>query len=333
MHVGLIGYGYWGTNLLRNLIESSYVSRISVCDLKKERLLQAQKIQPDIFVTDNYKDLILNKEIEAIVIATPVSSHYELAYAALSNQKHVVVEKPLCTSSILAKKLISIAQLNHLVLLVDHTFLYNGAVRLIKDKIDSGTVGQLKYIDSTRINLGVYQDDTNVIWDLASHDISIILLLIKEKPTHIRTIGQHNPKYNKDDIAYIFLYYESGLLVQINCSWASPVKIREMIIGGESQMIIYDDIEPTDKVKIYDFEQVGVNEEYKKQALIDYRLGDLTIPKFSTKEPLKKMLENFFYCILHQTKPFSSAEKALDIIVILEKAEQSLRNQGELIEL
>lgn len=333
MHVGLIGYGYWGVNLLRNLIESPYVHQISICDIRKERLQKIQKAHPDIYTTENANDIIQNKEIDSIIIATPVSSHYDLAKAALMNNKHVLIEKPICPSSEQAKELIKIANDKKRVLLVDHTFLYNGAVRLIKDKISSNQVGKLKYIDSTRINLGIYQKDTNVIWDLASHDISIIQLLVDEKPTHIRAIGQHNSVHHNEDIAYIFLYYASNLLVQINCSWASPVKIRQMIIGGEHQMIIYEDIEPTDKIKIYNFESIGSNDESKNQVLVDYRLGDVMIPKFSTREPLKNMLDDFFRCIIHDETPFSSAEKALENVIILEKAELSLYNNGALIEL
>lgn len=331
MHIGLIGYGYWGVNLLRNLIESKHIDQISVCDKRAERLKLAKKIYPDINTSYDSNNLIFDKSINAIIIATPVSSHFELAKLALLNNKHVLVEKPMCTSGEEALELIHLAESRNLIIMVDHTFLYNGAIRLIKEKIDSGKIGKLKYIDSTRINLGIYQQDTNVIWDLASHDISIIQLLVDEKPTHIRAIGQYNSNQTKEDISYIFLHYASGLLVQINTSWASPVKIRQMIIGGEREMIIFDDIEPTDKIKVYNFAPTEINDEKRKQILIDYRLGDITIPKFSTREPLKNMMDDFFESIHTGITPFSSSQKAFQIIQILEKAELSLQQNGALI--
>jgi len=333
LNIGLIGYGYWGTNLLRNLIESSSVSQVAVCDIRNERIQIINKMYPDILTTNDANDLINDPEIDAIVIATPTTKHYDLAKASLLQGKHVLVEKPLCNSSSQAAELVELAHRQKLVLLTDHTFLYNGAVRLIHENIQSGKVGKLKYIDSTRINLGIYQQDTNVIWDLASHDISIVQLLVDEQPSHIRAIGQYNSIHKKEDLAYIFLHYPSDLLVQINCSWASPAKIRQIIIGGEKQMVIFDDIEPSHKVKIYDFKAIESTDEDRKKVLIDYRLGDIHIPKFSTEEPLRCMVEDFFNCIRTGGTPFSSPERALDIVRIIEKAETSLYNHGALIEL
>lgn len=325
-HVALIGYGYWGINLLRNLINSSYVTTITVCDLESERLSMVRKNHPTINVTTSYEEILNNPDIDIIIIATPTSTHYELALKALSHHKHTLVEKPLCTCSVQAETLFHTAQQNNRVLFTDLTFLYNGAVEYIQQYISNGQIGKIKYIDSTRVNLGIYQSDTNVIWDLATHDVSIIQKILKLSPTHVRAIS------NQTELAYIFLYYPNDLLVQINCSWASPTKIRQMILGGEKRMIIYDDVEPTQKIKIYDYNQ-NTHRTNRNNTLIDYRLGDITIPKFSTIEPLRKMLDTFFECIHTERNTSISPKENIEIIRILESAEKSLNEQGALIPL
>ncbi len=331
INIGLVGYGYWGKNLLRNMIESEAIQRMYVCDLQSDRLSQLKKMYPDVQTTTSYSDLINNEEIDAIIIATPTSTHFEIAKASLLKNKHILVEKPVTSSTKELKELIQLANDNERVFMVDHTFLYNGAVLKIKEYIESKQLGKLKYIDATRINLGIYQNDVNVIWDLATHDLSIVKFLIDEKPYQIRAIGQLNPSHSIEDLAYLFIYYASGLLVQINCSWASPVKIRQMIIAGSEQMIIYDDIEPSHKIKLYNYQAFPVNDEIRQKILIDYRLGDITIPKFSTKEPLKSVLEDFLHCIINNSKPRSNGEDALEIVNLLELAELSLSNNGKLI--
>ena len=331
--LGLVGYGYWGKNLLRNMIESERISKISVCDLNEDRLSLIQKMHPEVSTTISASDLIGDQNIDAIVIATPASSHYELAKMGLLGDKHVFIEKPATASSVELKELISIAHEHKKILMVDHTFLYNGAVHKIKEYIGKNEIGKLKYIDSTRINLGIYQNDVNVVWDLAIHDLSIIQFLINERPVQIRAIGQLNPTHLTEDLAYLFLYYPSGLLVQINCSWASPVKIRQMIIAGDKQMIIYDDIEPSQKIKLYEFSAVSSNDKSRQEALMDYRLGDISIPKFSTNEPLKSALDDYLNCISNNGTPISSAESALEIVQLIEKAEESLKENGKLITL
>lgn len=331
-HIALIGYGYWGINLLRNLINSSHIHQITVCDIQNHRLDIIRKNYPTIHVTTNYQEILENTNIDIVVIATPTSSHYELARAALINQKHTLVEKPLCTSSHQAEELFQLAEKNDKILFTDLTYLYNGAVEYIQDYIFKNQIGDIKYIDSTRVNLGIYQSDTNVIWDLATHDIAIIQKILKQSPTHIRTISNHHQDFKHTDFAYIFLYYPSGMLVHINCSWSSPTKIRQMIIGGDKRMIIYDDVEPTQKIKIYDYNQTP-HHPSRNSTLIDYRLGDITIPKFSTIEPLKKMLNTFFKCIYHRQNLDISPKENIEIIRILECVEMSLAQQGALISL
>lgn len=328
--VALIGYGYWGVNLLRNLISTSCVSTITVCDIQETRLKLAQKNYPSIYTTTDFQEVLNNPEIDVVVIATPTSTHFQLAKLSLLKNKHTLVEKPLCTKSSEATELYELANEVNKILFTDLTFLYNGAVEYIHDYISDNQIGAIKYIDSTRVNLGIYQTDTNVVWDLATHDISIIQKILKQNPTRLRAISNPIKSIQEIDIVYIFLYYPDGMLVQINCSWASPTKIRQMIIGGKHKMIIYDEVEPTQKIKIYDYNQNGKD---RNTTLVDYRLGDIRIPKFSTIEPLKKMLDVFFDCIAANQYLCISPEASIEIIRILESIEKSLALQGALVDL
>jgi predicted dehydrogenase len=330
LHIGLIGLGYWGNNLLRTLTKQGLSRAVSVCDINPARIEAVKTNYFHLHTTSNADEIFSNPEINAVVIATPTSTHYQLAKQALLNKKHVLVEKPLCTSTEQAKDLISLAQASNVVLMVDHIFLYNPVVRQLKKYITPDFLGKINYIDSSRINLGIYQNDTNVLWDLACHDISVINFLIKEKAKTVRAIGRINPAYGMEEIAYLFLHYDSGLLVQINSSWASPVKIRKMIIGGEKRMIIYDDIESSNKLIIYDY-QSSHSEDENKLKLIDYRLGDITIPKYEISEPLNNMVEEFYDCILNKKMPLADGKNALDVITILEKAQESIKLNGQII--
>lgn len=328
----LIGQGYWGKNILRNLIENQFTGSVSLCDSNPDKLINFGypkfPIQRDV---DSEK-AILNPSVDVVLIATPASTHFTLAKQALLNDKHVLVEKPFCTSVSEAKELCDIARERDLVLMVDHIYLYNPIVRQLKSFIEDASYGKINYIDSTRINLGIYQKDTNVLWDLACHDIYIVNFLISEKPIAVRTIGRINPLHSMEDIVYLYLYYPSGLLVHINSSWASPVKLRKMIIGGEKRMIIYDDIEPTNKLTIYDYGQIDSSEN-NKSFLIDYRLGNITIPKCDIQEPLRNVIEAFYDAVLNKTKTVSDGSIALETVQILEAAQKSLAAGGAKISL
>ncbi|CAK9249851.1 unnamed protein product [Sphagnum jensenii] len=314
LNIGLIGYGYWGTNLLRNIVQQPLSGKVIVCDTNEERLRTVQTIFINLETTASPADIFQNAEIDAVVIATPTSSHYPLAKEALLQGKHVLVEKPLSTSVTEVEDLIAIAKARNLVLMVDHIYLYNPVIHQLKKYISEEFLGRINYIDATRINLGIYQDDINVLWDLACHDISIINYLIGERPKTARAIGKLNFNNKVEDLAYLFLEYESGLLVQINGSWASPVKIRKMIIGGEKKMIIYDDIESTNKLIIYDYMSNGTPDQ-NKSKLIDYRLGDITIPKYEITEPLSNVMAEFYDCILNNRSPLSDGINALDVVI------------------
>lgn len=333
METALIGYGYWGANLLRNLLELRGGLTLHVCDLKEERIKELSSLYPRVKTYTRADDILANPDISSVIIATPTSSHFELVRKALLAGKHVFAEKPLTDNAGQAEELMQLAEFKQLFLMVDHIYLYNGAVQKVKELLASPDFGKLQYIDATRINLGIYQDDVNVIWDLATHDLSIILELVNEKPTHVRTIGKLNALHGREDLAYLFLKFSSGLLVEIKSSWASPVKIRQIIFGGSKQMIIYDDVEPTQKIKVYNFEAVPFNDEMRKKALVDYRLGDISIPKFSAHEPLKAALTDFFDAIKSGRVPYSSVSKAIPVIKTLEQATLSLKSDGNWIAL
>lgn len=332
INVGLIGYGYWGTNILRNLTEHLTSGLITVCDINSKRISFVRSIYYPFKIAENSHHVIDNPDIDAVIIATPTSTHYTLAKQALIGGKHVLVEKPLTTSTIEIMELMHLAQSKNLILMVDHIFLYNPVVRQLKKYITDNYLGKINYIDATRINLGIYQNDTNVLWDLACHDISIINYLIEEKPESVRAIGRINPAHEVVDVAYLFLYYASGLLVQINSSWASPVKMRKMIIGGGKQMVIYDDIEPSNKLIIYDYES-NISLDENKNKLTDYRLGNVTIPKYEPEEALKNVIHAFYDAIRTGVSPLADSNNALEVVRILEAAQESLTMSGATISL
>jgi predicted dehydrogenase len=329
--VALIGYGYWGVNLLRNLTSIKQSEVAMVCDSREERLQVINETYPGINTTTSFEDVINNEQVEAIVIATPTFSHYELAKKALQAGKHVLVEKPLTATTEQAEELIQLATAKGLQLMVDHTFLYRGAVEYMKELVESGGIGTLKYFDSTRINLGLLQPDVNVLWDLAPHDISILSFIQQEQPISVNATGVSHTGNGIENIAYMTLNYASGFIAHFNCSWTSPVKLRTTLIGGDKKMIVYDDINPTEKVRIYDTGYECKTLEDRTKMYVDYRVGDISIPKLKTHEPLRKMLEDFLSCIKSGNTPVSSWEVGLRAVKILEAAQQSIKQNGELI--
>lgn len=328
MKVGIIGFGYWGPNLVRNFSGLSGCTVTMVSDQRPERLQAIQKGYPNIETIANADDLIKSDKVDAVVIATPVFSHFPLAEKALLAGKHVLLEKPMTTSLAEAQKLVEIAEKKKLVLMVDHTFLYTGAVQKLKEIIEDGTLGKIQYFDSTRINLGLFQQDVNVLWDLAPHDISIMDYLVNERPITVQAIGQsHSPKEH-ENIAYLVLKFQSSLIAHFNCSWVSPVKIRSTLIGGDKKMVLFNDMEPTEKIKIYDTGFSIRNDEEKNNLLIDYRVGDIYIPKLSTKEALSAMAFDFQSAVEKGTKPISDWKSGLVVSAILEASQQSIRQNG-----
>lgn len=334
MNICLIGHGYWGSNLLRTMVETDAIGRVFLFDLSAAHVESALGKYPQVIALNSFDEVVSNPEIEAVVCATPSSTHHPMVRQLLEAGKHVLVEKPFVLNEAHAMELIALAEQRNLTLMVDHIFMYNPAVQQLKTYITPEFVGRVNYIDATRINLGIYQHDTNVLWDLACHDLSIILHLIDEQPISVRAIGRVNPDHGAEDLTYLFLSYASGLLVHINSSWASPVKIRKMIIGGEKRMIIYDDIEPTNKLVIYDYDlRQKAEENGNKVRLTDYRLGDITIPKHALREPLKNVMDEFVSSVRTGKRPLSDGRNALRVVRILEKAQESLAQGGAVIPL
>jgi predicted dehydrogenase len=331
--VGIIGLGYWGPNLIRNFSISKNCKLTAIADLQADKLKKFSIMYPGIATYTNPEDIIKNPNIDAVVIATPVFTHFSLAKAALENGKHVLVEKPMTSSVAEAEQLIELANKNHKVLMVDHTFLYTGAVQKIKELLDNGTIGKLRYIDSTRINLGLFQPDINVLWDLAPHDISILTYLFPEIPHTVNATGICHTNNGIENIAYLTLNYQSDMIAHFNCSWTSPVKIRKFLIGGDKKMIVYDDMEPTEKVKIYDTSYDHKSEEDKRRILVDYRTGDIFVPKLSTAEALIGVANDFINSILNNTTPVADAKLGLNVVKILEAAQKSIKQKGKEISL
>ncbi len=328
MDVGIIGFGYWGTNLVRNFANIKDVNLKLVVDLRKERSNTLLKLCSSAKFSTFSDEIIKNKKIEAVVIATPVHTHYDLAFKALQNGKHVLLEKPMVSNSKDAQNLINLARKKGKVLMVDHTFLYTGAVQKMKTLIENKYIGNIKYFDSTRINLGLFQPDINVLWDLAPHDISILNYLIKEMPISVQARGVSHTNNEIENIAYLNLNYNSGFIAHFSCSWTSPVKIRMMLIGGDKRMIVFNDIEPTEKIKVYDTGYDHKTDEEKKKILVDYRIGDIYTPKIDTKEALEVMSLDFVSAIRNGTKPISDSISGLKVIKILEASQHSIKNKG-----
>jgi predicted dehydrogenase len=330
--VGVVGYGYWGPNLVRNFAEAAETQIIGVSDLRPHRLALAQNRYPSIQITEDYQQLLANPRVDAVAISTPVSTHFPLAMQALQAGKHVLVEKPLATSSAEAEGLIAEADRRRLVLMVDHSFVYTSAVRKIAEIIRSGTVGDLLYYDSIRINLGLFQHDVDVIWDLAVHDFAIMQHLLPGRPTAVTATGMSHVSGRMENIAYITAFYENNLIAHINVNWLSPVKVRRTIIGGSKQMVIYDDMESSEKVKVYDSGITVTNSpEDVYKLLINYRNGDMHSPRTDTTEALAVEVSHFAECITKGTRPITDGQAGLDVIRLLEAASLSMKDRGRLV--
>jgi predicted dehydrogenase len=333
INVAVIGYGYWGPNLVRNLIHSSQFKVEAVYDLNPQKLQSIKTIYPGITINKSFSQLIKDENIDAVVIATPISTHYELAKACLDAGKHVLVEKPLADSSKKCKELIEKANSKDLVLFVDHTFPFTEAVKKIRELIKSEILGEILYFDSTRINLGLFQYDSNVLWDLAIHDLSIIIYLFNEFPIQVSATGNSCINNHPVNMASLSLEFESNFYTHINVNWLSPVKVRQILIGGDKKMLLYDDIEPTEKLKLYDKGVDVFDDATISRMKYGYRSGDVNIPYIPQTEALINVVENFADCINGKASPLISATDALEIIKILECADISMKGGGKPIEI
>lgn len=329
MNIAIIGYGYWGPNLVRNfsLVNNCKVKMVS--DFRQDRLVIVSKTYPGIKVSTDPDDILLSKEIDAVVIATPVFTHFSLAKKALENGKHVLLEKPMTSTIKEAEELMNLAKQKGLLLMVDHTFLYTGAVMKMKQLITEKTIGEIQYFDSSRINLGLFQIDVNVLWDLAPHDISILLHLINKIPYSVNATGISHTKNGIENVAYLTINYSENFIAHFSCSWTSPVKLRTMLIGGDKKMMVFNDLEPSEKIRIYDTGYNYKTDEEKNRLMVDYRTGDVYIPKLESKEALFGMASDFINSIINKTEPLSNSKLGLDVIQILEASQQSIKNKGK----
>lgn len=330
MKIGIIGLGYWGPNLVRNFLSNKYVSNVVCYDLKATRVEKIKHRFPVIETVKSFEELLNREDVEGIALATPVSTHYSLGMQVLKAGKHLLVEKPMTSTVKEAEELATYAEKEKLKIIVDHTFIYNGAVRKIKELMDSGTIGDILYFDSVRVNLGLFQHDTNVVWDLAPHDISIMRYLINSIPIRVSAIGANH--FNGfDDMAYITAQFNENLIAHFHVNWLSPVKIRRILIGGSKHMVVYDDMQPSEKVRVYD-KGIEINtEESIYNALVQYRIGDMFAPRIDEKEALNLMVEDFIDAINENRDTISDAKFGVDVIRVLEAAEISLKNAGKYI--
>ena len=328
IQVGIIGYGYWGPNLLRNFFTQKGCKIVAVADSRPNRLAIISQNYPSIETFADANEIINHPNIDAVIIATPVFTHFPLAEKALLKGKHVLIEKPMASSVKECETLIDLALKKDLTLMVDHTFLYTGSVEKIKESVDNGILGNIKYLDSTRINLGLFQPDINVLWDLAPHDLSILRYIYDISPYSVNATGISHTVNGIENMAFLTLNYPSGFIAHLNCSWTSPVKVRVIMIGGDKKMIVYNDVEPTEKIKVYDTAYQLTTDEDNKQILVDYRVGDIYVPKISNKEALAAVADDFISSISEKKLPRSSYKIGLDVVKILEASERSIKNNG-----
>lgn len=334
INVGVIGYGYWGPNLVRSFAEVPGSQVIAVSDFNVERLAKVQSRYPAVRVTTDSRDLFADPKIDAIAIATPISTHFDLALAALQSGKHVLVEKPMTVSSQQAIKLIEEAERRNLILMVDHTFVYTGAVRKMQELVATKAIGDIYYYDSVRVNLGLFQHDVNVVWDLAVHDLSIMDYVLQAKPCAVSATGMSHVPGEPENIAYLTLFFDNNLIAHIHVNWLAPVKVRRTLLGGSQKMVCYDDLEPSEKIKVYDKGiTVNGNSENVYQMLVGYRTGDMWAPKLDMAEALQTEALHFIRCIQQGERPITDGEAGLRVVRILEAATQSMKKQGELVEL
>ena len=330
--IGVIGCGYWGPNLLRNFAENEDSQLRWICDLDERRLAAMGRRYPAARTTTDYQELIADPELDAVSVVTPVATHYQIAREALLAGKHVLVEKPLTATAFEAEELIEIASRNRRTLMVDHTFVYTGAVRKMKEILDSGELGDLLYFDSVRINLGLFQRDINVLWDLAPHDLSILDYLIERQPVGVSALGSCHIEPDIENIAYLVMKFPDDFIAHFHFNWLAPVKIRRTLIAGARKMILYDDIEPTEKVRIYD-KGVTANRiedrEADYQTLVSYRTGDVWAPRLDATEALRYVVAEFVNSVRTSRTPLTDGRAGLRVVRILEAAQESIKQGGD----
>lgn len=332
LRIGVIGYGYWGPNIVRNFGFAEGACVTAICDRSASSLARARKNYPGLTVTEESRDITASPEIDIVTVITPVSTHYAIAKEALLNGKHVFVEKPFTSTAAQAEELIELAEKKNLRIMVDHTFLFTSAVRKIREIIDGNVLGDLYYYDSTRVNLGLFQHDVNVIWDLAPHDFSIMDYLIRFKPLAVAATGRAHIN-SREDIAYIMVYFERNVIAHINVNWLSPVKLRTTLIGGERKMLVWNDVNADEKIKVYDRGVEITSSEGIYDLLVNYRSGDMWAPKVDQNEALRNETQYFIECVKDGKTPFNDGQAGLRVVRMLEACDESVKNNGKMVEI
>lgn len=333
--VGIIGFGYWGPNLVRNFFETKGATVRRVCDRRPHRLELAAARFRGVAMTASVDDLITDPRVDAVAIATPVSTHFDFAMRALAAGKHVLVEKPLAATADEARRIVDEADRRGLVLLVDHTFVYTGAVRKIREVVAAGDLGDIYYYDSVRVNLGLFQHDVSVIWDLAVHDLSILDFVIPARPHAVSATGMSHVARGPENIAYLTLFFSNAMIAHIHVNWLAPVKVRRTLIGGSRKMIVYDDLDPSDKVKVYDC-GISVDDHGADGVVsppVTYRTGDMWAPKIDLTEALQLEAAHFIACIEERERPITDGAAGLRVVRIMEAATRSMGEQGRPVDL
>ena len=330
IRVGVIGYGYWGPNIVRNFHGLDNAQVVAVCDRNPAALKRASRTYPGLSLTTDFTEVLKSTSIDVVAVVTPVWTHYELTKAALENGKHVFVEKPFTSTPKQAEELIELAARKNLKIMVDHTFLFSGAVRKIREIIDTGTLGPLYYFDSTRVNLGLFQHDVSVVWDLAPHDLSIMDHIIGERPEAVVATGGSHLNGHAD-MAFITVYFPRNIIAHVNVNWLSPVKVRTTLIGGKDKMLVWNDLEADEKIKVYDRGVNITSGEGVYDLLVSYRSGDVWAPRCDQTEALKVELEYFLDCIMAGRSPVNDGEAGLRIVRLLDAADRSLMDRGRIV--
>lgn len=332
IRIGVIGYGYWGPNIVRNFNGVNGAKVTAVCDLSDDMCQRVAKAYPGMEVTSDPNRILTSPDIDAVAVITPVFTHFDLAKKALENGKHVFVEKPFTSTVAQAEELNEIADKKKLSIMVDHTFIFTGAVRKIKKMVEEGHLGDLYYFDSTRVNLGLFQHDVNVVWDLAPHDFSIMDFILNEKPVAVSATGQSH--YNGlEDVAYVTCFFPGKLIAHFNVNWLSPVKVRTTLIGGTKKMLVWNDIDPDEKIKVYDKGVDVTTRESVYEMLVSYRSGDAWVPKVEATEALKLEAEYFVKCVTSGERPLNDGQSGLRVVKMLEAANKSIKQRGAVVEL
>jgi len=332
VNIGIIGYGYWGPNLVRNFAETTGANVAAIADLDTSKLELVGRRYPGVYRTTEFQDLLKDPKIDAIAVATPVTTHFELGMAALRAGKHLWLEKPMAETSLQSRKLVEEAERRQRVLIVDHTFIYTAAVRKMAEIIRAEELGRVYYYDSIRVNLGLFQRDVSVISDLAVHDFSILDYLLKEHPVAVSASGTNHFPGTPENLAYITLFYDSGTIAHANVSWLAPVKVRQILIGGSKRMIRYDDLEPSEKIKVYDKGVSFTDDPRQIQEMrIGYRTGDMWAPKLDVTEALRVEGNHFVDCIEHAKRPETDGALGLRVVELIEAATSSMRGRGETV--